>query len=760
MRHTLVVFIWIALLVAGFLVPAQVQAAPSAPFAVVVAQGLNIRATPGTDAAIVGALAIDDRVTLLGRSEDGSWLRIESVSGVSGWVFAELVQTSVPVAALPVVASVTAPTTGAATTATVGEDEAKASVAAALEQRLAETGNQPVNYTNAPAPNANPGAVTPGSTATESAAAGVQLQPLCLPNRVRAVSLGGRPQAITAAADRLYVALSEFNTLMVIDSGMDMLLGTSRTTAQRLGAVVASGDSLYVGDTEQNRLIVTTRQGAVRSEVPLSATPGPIGVTGDRVFVLHPQIGAVSIVDLSANKVIDTITVGPDPVQLAVISGRAFIVHDAGFISIVDAFGRRQEQLHLPLNDVSGITVNAAEGMLYIAGAADQKIVALDVSTWTLARTWSLDILPSSLAYNPVTDHLFVLDTTSQFLTVLSGKAPERIGRLQVNNRPAQDNGNGLVTLDGKIYIAHPSNDYLDVWLDRTCPNEIGAPNQAAVDATYVRTDLAPRSVEARIGILWPHGGASPSQATFANLTAALIRQDGAIPACGWEPTVTLWAAIGDAPAKQVAVGARRMMTEANTTYPVYDFNDVDVRATYEQQIPIHFSVRVDGVETAQNVWTHSATGQYLPMVRPELEGMIARFDGDVDTRIWVERRATGVEVYAMILRAGTLLGISQSAGGPIPQLRWALDNGVTEPELIVGRPETRQEDGFVYTVWRFPGLDPDGLLVNASQVRFWVEIPGVAVNSSILAWGEDIRTLYARLPVPVVGCRQEVASR
>ncbi|MEZ4641103.1 MAG: hypothetical protein R2856_40115 [Caldilineaceae bacterium] len=218
--------------------------------------------------------------------------------------------------------------------------------------------------------------------------------------------------------------------------------------------------------------------------------------------------------------------------------------------------------------------------------------------------------------------------------------------------------------------------------------------------------------------------------------------------------------AIGDEPATQVAVGARRMVTEENTTYPVYDFNDVDVRATHEQQLPIHFSVRVDGVETAQNVWTHSATGQYLPTVRPELEGMIARFDGDVDARLWVERTPRGMEVYATILRAGTLLGIAQSAGGPTPQLRWALDNGVTEPELIVGQPETRQDDGFVYTVWRFPGLDPDGLIVNASQVRFWVELPDVVVNSSVLAWGEDIRTLHARLPVPVVGCRQELASR
>ncbi|MEZ4641104.1 MAG: hypothetical protein R2856_40120, partial [Caldilineaceae bacterium] len=390
--------------------------------------------------------------------------------------------------------------------ATTSNDDAKTSVAAALAERRAETVNQPVAYT-APSPNADPNAVTPGSTADAAAVPSADntatpLEPLCLPNRLRAVSLGGRPQAITAAGDRLYVALTEFNTLMVVDTGMDMLLGTSRTTAQNIGNVVAAGDSLYVVDTEDKRLIVTSRQGSVRGEIRLPATPGPIGVTGDRVFVLHPQIGAVSIVNLSAGTVLDTVTVGPDPVQLAVISGRAFIVHDTGFISIVDAFGRRQEQLHLPLNDVSGLAVDEAAGMLYIAGGADQKIVALDVSTWTLARTWSLDVMPSSLAYNPVTDHLFALDSTSQFLTILSGKAPERIGRLQVNDRPAQDSGDGLVVLDGKIYVAHPSNDYLDVWLDRTCANEIGPRNQEAVDATYVRTDLAPRSVEARIGIL------------------------------------------------------------------------------------------------------------------------------------------------------------------------------------------------------------------------------------------------------------------
>ncbi len=471
-------------------------------------------------------------------------------------------------------------------------------------------------------------------------------------------------------------------------------------------------------------------------------------------------MGAISVVDLTSKQTIATLSIGDDPRQLVAINGRAFVIHNAGFLSVVDAYGRRQEQLYLPLNDVVSMAANLQSGMLYVASAADQKVVAIDTTTWTLANSWTLDFMPSSMAYNSVTNHLFVLDTTSQFLTILSGVQPQRVGTVQVSTRPAQDTGNSLILLQGKLYIVHPGNDYLDVWLDRTCNNELAARSPEIQAASYARTDLAPRQVEARLGILWPHGGSTPEQATFANLTATLLREDGASPACGWEPQVTLWAAVGDEPAQQVAMGNRRLMTENSVTFPVYDFNDVDVRVAHERQVPMHFTVRVNGVETAQNVWTHSVTGQYVPTVRPELEGLVARHNGELDVRMWVEKSANGPQIYAMMLKPGTKLGIAQVSNMPVPQLRWSLDNGVTEPELIVGQPETRQEDGFVFTVWRFPGLNPDDLLRGASQSRFWVEAPDVILNSSYLAWGKDIRTLGARLPIPVVGCRQEVASR
>lgn len=765
MRHTIAVFALILALFVGLLPQTPAQAAPPAPFAVVTIPRLNVRALPSTNAPVVGQVSAEERVTVLGRNGDGTWLRVESAAGVSGWVYAEMTQPSVPITALdvyaaPAVAAVEAAPAPVAVAAPAEQNQLTsfpAAQPAAAPAAPAAAGN------SAPVANGDPRPVGPTHPVADAApapeSAGEPMQPLCTPNRLRTVSLGGRPQAYTALDDRIYVALANVSSLLVVDAGMDMMLGTSRTTAERIGHIAAGSDYLYVTDPEQQKLFVTSRYGAVQSEIKLSAVPGPLAVTDGRAFVLHPQIGAVSVVDLNAKETIATLSVGPDPRQIVVISGRAYIGHAAGFLSVVDGLGRRQEQLHLPVNDLVGMTANAKAGMLYIAGGVDQTIVAVDVATWTLATTWSLDTMPSSLAYNDITGHLFVLDSTSQRLTILSGTDPSRVSQVQVSKQPARDGGGSLVLLQSKLYVMHPASDNLAVWLDRTCPNEME--NRANVLAsTHSRTDLAPRRVEARIGILWPQGGLAPEDAALANITATLLREDGASPACAWEPKVTLWAAVGGDPARQVAVGRRRLMTENGVTFPVYDFNDVDVRVTRDRKLPTHFSVRVDGVETAQNVWTHAATGAFLPTVRPELEGLVNRYSGEMDARLWVEESADGPQVYGMLLQSGTLLGMAPSTAATPPQLRWALDNGITEPELIVGRVESRQEDGFVYTVWRFPGLDPNALLRDGAQVRFWVEMPGQVVHSSVLAWGKEIRTLGARLPVPVVGCTDAVASR
>jgi uncharacterized protein YgiM (DUF1202 family) len=49
-------------------------------------QTTNLRSGPGTQYEIVGQLDADERVAVLGRSEDGRWLRVETGSGTAGWL--------------------------------------------------------------------------------------------------------------------------------------------------------------------------------------------------------------------------------------------------------------------------------------------------------------------------------------------------------------------------------------------------------------------------------------------------------------------------------------------------------------------------------------------------------------------------------------------------------------------------------------------------------------------------------------------------
>ncbi len=61
----------------------------------------NIRETPSMDAPIVGTVAKDEVIVLLGRSADSAWVRMATSAGVEGWVWAPLVESQPAVKDLP-----------------------------------------------------------------------------------------------------------------------------------------------------------------------------------------------------------------------------------------------------------------------------------------------------------------------------------------------------------------------------------------------------------------------------------------------------------------------------------------------------------------------------------------------------------------------------------------------------------------------------------------------------------------------------------
>lgn len=75
---------------------------PTGPLITVVVEGANVRAGPGTEFEVVGGLYQEEQARLLGRSQAGDWLQVELPDSV-GWIFAPLVEASVPLDEVPVV---------------------------------------------------------------------------------------------------------------------------------------------------------------------------------------------------------------------------------------------------------------------------------------------------------------------------------------------------------------------------------------------------------------------------------------------------------------------------------------------------------------------------------------------------------------------------------------------------------------------------------------------------------------------------------
>jgi hypothetical protein len=132
------------------------------------------------------------------------------------------------------------------------------------------------------------------------------------------------------------------------------------------------------------------------------------------------------------------------------------------------------------------------------------------------------------------------------------------------------------------------------------------APDQPTGVGAVVQAD-------AKIEIVWPQGNLPVSQAKKVNVTAALFNRGGL--QTGGEslnPSLRLYRALNSEPGEVVANGTRRMAASGGLTYPLWDFNDVDVSAANSGSNKYYFWVAADGMEVQSNVWSHGTDARTI----------------------------------------------------------------------------------------------------------------------------------------------------
>jgi YVTN family beta-propeller protein len=639
----------------------------------------------------------------------------------------------------------------------------------------------------------------------------------CLP-RIRYTTLVGQhPKSVAASPKGFYVGLFDSSELLLADPTVGTREWLVSSGPGRTNGVATWGD--YVITSNRDSGTVTLHDASTGARLAILGTgllPWGVAASAGRAYVANFGDDTVSIVDLSARRLVTTVRVAHQPVAIAVGGRGAFVVHLGGDVYRLDENGHIVAQGRADAPDARGIAWDLVRDVVYV-GSRNGRIVGLDASTLREISRLELPGPVYALTVNPSTGRVFAIDAANDLLYVVDVDG-SIVEYLYLPAQDSQDGGQGVAVWDNQIVTANYADGSITVIADTVCPDRLtptatewpvmtptptltstvtGTPTAAYTraatatatpTATHTRTATAtstptttytstasatftstprptPATIRSKIEIVWPHGGAAVQDAKLANITVYLISGAGVdSPPCDWEPTVRLWVARNAQPAHPVALGQKRVFTTGGRTFPVWDFNDVDVSAAQDPANKLTFFVTVDEVRTLHNVWTHAVNAQTV-FPQPDVPtGTVRRPPSDVDSKIeivWPHgnlpvTQAAMANITTYLFEKGTEQAIPPDLGWlPTVTLHRSL-NAETEnlagtglSSAGVGMPRTvTTEEGLKFLAWDFNDVDVSAAQDPLNKIYFWVSVDGVSAFPNIWAHGSDSPTIFPQADV------------
>ena len=552
-----------------------------------------------------------------------------------------------------------------------------------------------------------------------------------------------------------------------------MQSGDGRTN----GVAVSDG---YVITTNRDAGTATIHRATTGERVatlPVGGLPWGVSAADGKAYVANFADGTVSVIDLASQQVIATVRVADFPVTAIAGTDRTYILHIDGTVLALDAQGRERARKQVDAPTALSFSWDQLRSRLYV-GSRDGRIIALDAENLSEVGRIALPGSVYGVAVNPGTGRIYAVDALENRLFVIEPDLATW-GIISLLPQDAVNGGLGIAVREGRIAVANFLGGTLTVITDQACADRLTpvAPAPPTATATPPSTRTAsptatatatasptvtptPARIRAKIEIVWPHGGAPVQQADRANITAYLISPtSNDPPPCDWTPTVQLWGARNTEPARMLAVGEKRMFTTSGRTFPVWDFNDIDVSAARDSSDKLSFFVTVDGVETLPNIWTHAADPRTLFPQQDAPVGVTTRMPDAVDAKIeivWphggnVANGADLANITAYLFDAGTKQAISPWLGWlPTVRLHQSLNVDAEQPDTpILGVPRViSAQNGAQFLAWDFNDVDIQAAQDSMNKLYFWVSVDDVTTYSNIWAHGADARTVFPQADI------------
>ena len=273
-----------------------------------------------------------------------------------------------------------------------------------------------------------------------------------------------------------------------------------------------------------------------------------------------------------------------------------------------------------------------------------------------------------------------------------------------------------------------------------------------------------PQALDARIELVWPHGGAAVTEAKRANIGFRLFGRGSLEPLpCSWSPRVTLWQAFNNSPAEPLEEVSQR--TVDGQPFPFWELNDVDVSRANDAGNKIYFMVQGNGPDLATSIWAHGADPRTFFPQQDVPSGLAAGPIEAVDARIQIvwPHDATGVErppsdatqanLAVMFFKRGTRLSVPVGWQPGGITLYGAWNHEIGRPLAKEATTGVRTTGAITYPYWEFTNIPVERGVDPTNRLYLWVRLDTIETHPTIWVHGTDARTAFPVPDEPIRGC-------
>jgi YVTN family beta-propeller protein len=224
---------------------------------------------------------------------------------------------------------------------------------------------------------------------------------------MRRVDLGPlrRPHGITFADGKVYFT-AEVNKLIgrydPATNQIDWLLGTGQNSTHM---VLVNKDQIFTANIGSDSVTIIDRANSSETVVPVGKGPEGMDLSpdGKQLWAANSRDGSVSIIDIAAKKVIQTLSVGTKRSNRLKFTpdGKLVLISDldAGELVVVDAVGHKEIKRIKLGRGVEGILIVPDGSRAYVAVAGENNVAVIDLKTLDVTGRISTGTGPDGMAW-------------------------------------------------------------------------------------------------------------------------------------------------------------------------------------------------------------------------------------------------------------------------------------------------------------------------------------------------------------------------